>query len=338
VMRILRDFSPDHEVYSIDECFLDLTGFQSRNLIEYGRTMRQRVLQWTGLPVCVGIGASKTLAKIANHIAKKNPVFNGVCDLNAMSKQELDAWLGRIKVGEVWGIGRRLAPQLQDIGINTVHDLQRADTAVLRTQFSVVMEKIICELNGIVCIELEEIAPPKKQIICSRSFGIPVTDLQSLKESITLYVSRAAEKLRLQQSYAGTLHVFIRTSPHNPKEPHYSNSMTVSLPCPTDDTRQLASVALWALKRIYRAGFRYQKSGVMLSQIVQAEGRQTDLFSAIAPEKSARLMGVLDQVNRMVGKQSLVLGSQGFSQPWKMKQGSKSPAYTSQWGELLVAR
>jgi DNA polymerase V len=338
VMSILADFSPDQEVYSIDECFLDITGFQSRDLTQYGQQIRSRIKQWTGLPVCVGVGASKTLAKLANHIAKKNVQFNGVCDLNAMSAQEQNEWLGQIEVGEVWGIGRRLAPKLEDIGIATVLDLKRADTATLRSQFSLVMEKIIRELNGVVCVELEDMGAPKKQIISSRSFGIPVTELESLEQSITLYVSRAAEKLRRQQSYAGSIHIYIRTSPFNEAEPHYSNGMTIPLPEQTDDSMQLTRVALWGLRKIYRGGYRYQKAGVMLSEIVSKEGRQIDLFQLSArSSRSGRLMTVLDQINGLMGKQSLKLASEGFRQPWKMKQGNKSPAYTTRWDELPVA-
>lgn len=338
VMSILADFSPDQEVYSIDECFLDITGFQSRDLTQYGQQIRSRIKQWTGLPVCVGVGASKTLAKLANHIAKKNVQFNGVCDLNAMSAQEQNEWLGQIEVGEVWGIGRRLAPKLEDIGIATVLDLKRSDTATLRSQFSVVMEKIIRELNGVVCVELEDMGAPKKQIISSRSFGIPVTELESLEQSITLYVSRAAEKLRRQQSYAGSIHIYIRTSPFNEAEPHYSNGMTIPLPEQTDDSMQLTRVALWGLRKIYRGGYRYQKAGVMLSEIVSKEGRQIDLFQLSArSSRSGRLMTVLDQINGLMGKQSLKLASEGFRQPWKMKQGNKSPAYTTRWDELPVA-
>lgn len=338
VMSILADFSPDQEVYSIDECFLDITGFQSRDLTQYGQQIRSRIKQWTGLPVCVGVGASKTLAKLANHIAKKNVQFNGVCDLNAMSAQEQNEWLGQIEVGEVWGIGRRLAPKLEDIGIATVLDLKRADTATLRSQFSLVMEKIIRELNGVVCVELEDMGAPKKQIISSRSFGIPVTELESLEQSITLYVSRAAEKLRRQQSYAGSIHIYIRTSPFNEVEPHYSNGMTIPLPEQTDDSMQLTRVALWGLRKIYRGGYRYQKAGVMLSEIVSKEGRQIDLFQLSArSSRSGRLMTVLDQINGLMGKQSLKLASEGFRQPWKMKQGNKSPAYTTRWDELPVA-
>lgn len=189
VMRILAMFSPNQEIYSIDECFLDLTGFGSRNLLLYGQQIRQRIRQWTGLPVCVGMGSTKTLAKLANQMAKKNPEFNGVCDLNSMSPEQQADWFGKIEAGEIWGIGRRLAPRLHAMGINTVLDLKTASLSRMRTCFSVVMEKIVCELNGVPCIELEEIHPPKKQIISSRSFGMPVSDLASLEETRLSMVS-----------------------------------------------------------------------------------------------------------------------------------------------------
>lgn len=337
VMSILSEFSPEQEVYSIDESFLDLTGFHGRSLTKHGQEIRHRVRQWTGLPVCVGIGATKTLAKLANHIAKKNQQFDGVCDLNAMTPQEQDQWLSRIEVGEVWGVGRRLAPQLQAIGISAVLDLKRANPAVLSSRFSVVMEKTIRELNGTVCIELEEIIRPKKQIISSRSFGVPVTDLESLEQAVSLYVSRAAEKLRRQESFAGTVHVYIRTSPFNETEPHYSNSMTIPLPEQTDDAMQLTRVALWGLRRIYRGGYKYQKAGVMLSEIVNQEGRQTDLFASPRHGKPSKVMAIMDQINNLMGRETIKLAAQGFRQPWKMKQGNKSPAYTTCWDELPVA-
>jgi DNA polymerase V len=339
VMEILRGFSPQQEVYSIDECFLDLTGFERRDLADYGLEIRSRIKQWVGLPVCVGIGASKTLAKLANHIAKKNPEFNGVCDSNAMTEQEWNAWLARIEVGEVWGIGRKLAPKLNQIGIQSALDLKRADAETMRARFSVVMEKTIRELNGTVCIELEDAPPPKKQILSSRSFGMPVTDRDSLAESITLYMTRAAEKLRRQRSYAGSVHVFIRTSPFRPDDRQYSNAMTIPLPCPTDDTRKLVNVALWVLKRLYRPGYRYAKAGVMLSEIVPAAGCQTDLFAdqTMSPN-SERLMTALDAINRKMGKDSVKLASEGMKRPWAMKQGNKSPCFTTNWNDIVAVQ
>lgn len=338
VMSILRQFSPDQEVYSIDESFLELTSFKHNNHIGYAQVMRKRILQWTGLPVCVGIGGTKTLAKLANHCAKKQMQFNGVCDFNALSTGELNNLLGKIEVGEVWGVGRKLAPKLQMIGINSVLDLKQANADLLRRQFSVVMQKTIHELNGIVCIELEDVMPPKKQILSSRSFGMPVSEFNSLAESITLYMSRAAEKLRRQNGFAGSVYVYIRTSPFKPDDPFYSNGMTVPLPSPTDDSRQLVSVALWVLKQLYKPNFNYAKAGVMLGELVPAEGVQTDLFSMMQQTpKSNKLMLTMDSINRKMGKESIKLASEGFKRPWKMKQENKSPCFTTKWSDTIKA-
>lgn len=336
VMSILQQFSPDQEVYSIDESFLDLTSFQRRDLIKYGQKIRSTILQCTGLPVCVGIGATKTLAKLANHCAKKRPIYDGVCNFNSMSEAELDSVLSEIDVGEIWGVGRKLAPKLKQLGLNTVLDLKRADPEILRQNFSIVMEKTIRELNGTVCIEIEEVMPAKQQILSSRSFGTPVTNIQGLSESISLYVSRAAEKLRRQNSFAGSLYVYIRTSPFREKDPQYSNGMTIKLPSPTDNTPKLVSIALWGLKQIYRPGFNYAKAGIMLAELVPASGIQTDLFSNMQPDsKSERLMHVMDLINRKMGKETIKVASEGFKRPWKMKQENKSPSYTTNWDELL---
>jgi DNA polymerase V len=337
VMRILSDFSPDQEVYSIDECFLDLTGFQSRNLIDYGQEMRQRIRQWTGLPVCVGIGASKTLAKLANHIAKKNSQFNGVCNLNVIPPQELDDWLSHIEVGEVWGVGRKITERLQAMGIRTVQALRLTDPATIRERFSVVLERTVRELNGIACLELEDVAPDKKQIISSRSFGAYITRIEDLGEAVSQYMSRAAEKLRRQQSVAGAVYVYIRTNPHREGKPQYSQGITIPIPQATDDTMQLVRVALWGLKRIYRPGYEYQKAGVMLSEIVPATALQHDLFSRDTSQRITARMDVLDKVNRRMGRHALILGSDSTHQGWKMKSGNRSPAYTTCWKELPVA-
>ena len=337
VMDVLGMFSPNQEIYSIDECFLDLTGFS--DLPRYGKEIRQRIKQWVGLPVCVGIGASKTLAKLANHIAKKNPEFDGVCDLNSMAVYQQESWFKRIEVGEIWGIGRRLAPRLNAMGIHTVMDLKKASPAGMRNRFSVVMEKIIRELNGTTCIELEEVNPPKKEIVCSRSFGIKVTDLHSLEEAISLYVSRAAYKLRQQNSYAGAVHVFINTSRFLPPKENYANSIRVPFPSQTASTIVITRAALWGLRRIYRQGYKYQRAGVMVSELVSADGRQDDLFSTISTgTKTGRLMEVIDQVNDRMGTGTIRLASEGIKQSWSMRREIKSQNYTTDWNELLTIK
>jgi DNA polymerase V len=242
-----------------------------------------------------------------------------------------------VDVSEIWGVGRKLAPRLQALGFNTVLDLKHANPERLRQQFSVVMEKTIRELYGTVCIELEDIAPPKQQIMSSRSFGQPVRDYNSLAESITLYMSSAAVKLRRQQSFSGSVHIYIRTSPFKLDSAQYSNGMTIPLPSPTDDTRQLVKVALWGLKQIYRPHYDYAKAGVMLGELVTAQEVQTDMFSVQASPKSSALMSAMDSINRKMGKESIKLASEGFTRPWKMKQGNKSPSYTTKWCDIPAA-
>ena len=337
MMAIAAGLGPEQEVYSIDESFIGLHGVKG-DLASRGRIVRDRILQWINIPTCIGMGRTKTLAKLANHTAKRKLLDDtGVCDFNALPEERRDEVLGRIEVGDIWGVGRKLSAKLQAMGITTALDLRRQDPEYMRQQFSVVMEKTVRELQGEACMELEEVVPDKQQIISSRSFGYPVTDQQSVAEAISLYVSRAAEKLRDQQGYAGTLHVFIHTSPFG-DGPKYSNSMTVPLPSPTDDTMQLIGVALWILKRIFKAGFRYQKAGVMLGEIVPAGGQQNDLFGFTAEAgKSARLMAALDSVNRKMGKGALRPASQGYSAPWAMKQDNKSPAFTTSWDDVIQA-
>jgi DNA polymerase V len=337
VMSIIGQYAPSQEVYSIDESFLDLTGIPQDH-VQLASKMRAQIKQWTGLPVCVGIGQSKTLAKLANHVAKKRPEYNGVCNLNNLNENALNELMSSIDVSEVWGIGRRLSVRLKALNINTVLDLKRVNPDYLRQQFNVVVEKTNRELNGVTCLELEEIAPNKKEIMSSRSFGHKVRDLQSLQEAVTLYVSTSAEKLRKQQSFAGAIRVFICTSPHGDSS-KYANSMTIALPAPTDDTVQLTATALWILKKIYKRGYDYQKAGVMLTDICSKMEQQTDLFGyQSATKNSDKLMSTLDAINAKMGKSTVRLASQGFNAPWKMRQDNKSPHYTTNWNDLVVAQ
>ncbi|MDP2153886.1 MAG: Y-family DNA polymerase [Methylotenera sp.] len=337
LMAVLRRFSPDQEIYSIDECFLDLTAFKRINLTDYGHDICRTVLKGLGLPVRVGIGSTKTLAKLANHCAKKRPEFNGVCNFNAMSPEEVNRVMSETEIGDLWGVGRRLAPQLIELGICNVLDLKNADSNRLREQFSVVMEKAIRELNGVMCIEIEEVPPPKQQIMSSKSFGQPITELAEISEAVTAYMCRAAEKLRGQKSAAGSVHVFLRTSEFKPDQPYYSNAVTIPLPTPTDDSRRLLIVALWALKKIYRPGFNYAKAGIMLGEIVPLEGVQTDLFSQVQSDpKSDKLMAAMDAINKKWGRSAIKVASEGFAKPWAMRQANKSPCWTTKWEELPV--
>ena len=245
MMSLLGRFSPDQEIYSIDECFLGLDGFHHYDILSYGQEIRQTVKQWIGIPVCVGVAPTKTLAKLANHCAKKNLAGSeGVCDLGCLSPTALSSLFSKIPVGEVWGVGRRLSAQLGERGIASVEDLRTANAKILRREFSVVLERTIAELNGISCLAMEDAVPNKQQIMSSRSFGQYVYDLEPLKEAVASYIAIAAEKLRSQGSRAGMVQVYIRTNPHKENVPQYQRGLMVSLPEPSDDTLRLTKLAL----------------------------------------------------------------------------------------------
>ncbi|AFJ02862.1 Error-prone, lesion bypass DNA polymerase V (UmuC) [Methylophaga frappieri] len=336
VMRILSQFCPDQEIYSIDECFLDLTHFQHLDLDDYTQKMRQTIQQWTGLPISIGLGASKTLAKLANYQAKKQHHLAGVCNFNQFPPTILDQIMMSIPHTQIWGIGKKLARRLSnEYKIATAYDLKRANPNQLRRQFSVLMEQTVLELNGIACIELEQTKAAKKQILSSRSFGIPVTDKESLAESLTLHISRAANKLRQQESVCSTLYVSIRTSPFKSSEPLYHGYRCVALNTPTNDTRKLLKVALIILKEIYIPGRRYAKAGIALGDITTTEQQHPYLFEEKQAITDTRIMNLLDDINKHIGRDSLKIAREGFKHPWKMKQEHKTPSYTTGWHSLL---
>ena len=339
VMATIARFSPECQIYSVDECWISLAGFGDRDLTAYGRDIKATILQWTGLPVCVGISCTHTLAKLANHVAKKRPEYFGVCNFNTITPVALDSLLATIPVGEVWGIGSRLSTKLNQLGVLTVLDLKQAHSRTLRDKFSVVMAKTIAELNGISCLALDQVAPPKQNVASTRSFGIPVTSIESLIEAVTLYTSRAAEKARAQQTHANSISVFIQTSPFANAH-YYGNCHTAALPSPTNDTRILVKTALWILKGIYKPGYAYQKAGVLLNDLVPDAGIQRDLFFDVSDAeylKREKIMVTLDAINQRYGRQTLKLGSEGFNAPWTMKQNFKTPCYTTNWDDLIQA-
>lgn len=286
----------------------------------------------------MGIGSTKTLSKLANHIAKKHSGNEGVCNLNDMTPFQQNIWFKRIEVGELWGVGRKLAPKLNKLGIKTVYDLKQSSTSDMRSRFSVVMEKMIRELNGTPCIELEEVRPPKKEIVCSRSFGIKVTSLTDLEEAVSVYISRASEKLRRQHSYAGSVSVFINTSRFAEPKDNYFNLMRIPLPTQTASTIVLTKAAIWGLRKIYRRGYKYQKAGVMLSELVDTQTRQMDLFGLSPINNRNQLMEVVDNINNRMGKGTVRLASQGIKQSWSMRRENVSQNYTTDWNELLCVQ
>ncbi|MFV8420004.1 translesion error-prone DNA polymerase V subunit UmuC [Vibrio parahaemolyticus] len=333
VMRTLEEMAPRVEVYSIDEAFLDLTGIESAiSLVEFGQQVRERIGHWIGITVCVGIAPTKTLAKLANHAAKKYPATQGVVDLTNPDRQR--RLLALVPVDDVWGVGRRLSKRLNALGITTALDLANASPRAIRDQFSVVLERTVRELNGESCIELEEIPPTKKQIVCSRSFGVKVTHFELLREAVCEYATRATEKLRKEQQQAKVMTVFIRTSPFKDNEPQYSNSASGELLIPSCDTRDFIELASHLLKRIWKDGFRYAKAGVMLSDFYDPGMFQPGLFDDVSTRSnSQQLMSVLDTINQS-GAGKVFFAGQGTKKDWSMKREHLSPAYTTRWDQL----
>ena len=333
VMRTLEEMAPRVEVYSIDEAFLDLTGIESAiSLVEFGQQVRERIGHWIGITVCVGIAPTKTLAKLANHAAKKYPATQGVVDLTNPDRQR--RLLALVPVDDVWGVGRRLSKRLNALGITTALDLANASPRAIRDQFSVVLERTVRELNGESCIELEEIPPTKKQIVCSRSFGVKVTQFELLREAVCEYATRATEKLRKEQQQAKVMTVFIRTSPFKDNEPQYSNSASGELLIPSCDTRDFIELANHLLKRIWKDGFRYAKAGVMLSDFYDPGMFQPGLFDDVSTHSnSQQLMSVLDTINQS-GAGKVFFAGQGTKKDWSMKREHLSPAYTTRWDQL----
>lgn len=338
-----------HEVYSIDESFVDLSGIRG-DMTERAHAIRARVLQWVGIPCGIGIAPTKTLAKLANHVAKTAERKPGaypaklaqVCNLAQLSRNELDAVLESTDVGEVWGVGRKIAAQLKDAGTETVLDLARLDPAMVRRRWSVVLERTVRELQGMPCIGLEEQPPPKKEIACTRSFGQPIRDLQALEQAVSTFASMAAQKLRRQASHTAHVLVFIHTSPYR-KGPQYARSITVPLLRATSDTVPVVNAALAGLRRIYRSGYAFIKAGVMLLDLHSAKLRQGELdLEPLEAQDCARerLMGVLDELNQRYGRGTVKLASAGVEATgerasWAMRQERRSPAYTTRWDDML---
>lgn len=329
VMATLRDFSPRIEVYSIDEMFLDLAGLPEQGA-RLGQALRQRVWDHVRIPVSVGIAPSKTLAKLANQAAKRIPKCEGVCVLDEPHKWE---WLlRRARVTAVWGIGKRLAKRLTGLNIETAWDLANANTKIVRRLSNVNLERTIEELNGRACFALEEHPPAKQQIYCTRSFGKKAEELQPIQEAVTLYATRATEKLRAQKHLATTIHVFMHTSPHKPG--FHSVTAVAQLPYPTDDVRIIATLAKQAAARLYTPGHAFLKAGVGLIEIVDKRHRQLDMVTPGQTPKADRLMDAIARVNQKEGKGRIFLAAQGVSKPWHMRQHHASPQYTTRWNEL----
>ena len=337
VMQTLTEMSPSIEVYSIDEAFVNLSGvINCMPLNCFGHEMKNRVFKNTGLTVGVGIAQTKTLAKLANHAAKKWRGTGGIVDLSNIERQR--RLLAIISVEDVWGIGRRISKKLNSMGINTALDLAESSLWVIRKHFNVVLERTVRELRGEQCLEPEEFAPEKQQIICSRSFGNRITQYSDMHQAICDYAERASEKLRSERQFCRFVSVFIHTSPHAHNETYYGNQASMKLLTPSNDTRDIISSATNSLKRIWVDGHQYMKAGVMLADFFSNGVAQLNLFDDNAPRKnSAALMEAIDKLNNS-GKGKIWFAGQGIEKNWAMKREMLSPAYTTRYSGLPVAK
>lgn len=336
---ILSQMTPRVEIYSIDEAFCDFTGMQRLVDFEaYGREIRRQIRRRTHLTVGVGIGPTKTLAKLANYAAKKWTATGGVVDLSLPARQR--KLMALVPAEEVWGVGRKIGKRLAMMGITTALQLADMPPPIVRKQFSVMLERTVRELNGIACLGLEEFAAPKEQIVCSRSFGEKPSDRESLHQAICAHAERAAEKLRGEHQFCSRVSVFVSTSPFAAIETYYGNQATTTLTTPTQDSRDIIKAAVRALDAVFIAGHRYQKCGVMLSNFHSERVAQFGLFDDTPPRKnSEQLMQLLDSLNHS-GKCKVWFAGQGIPDKpdnWKMKRGMLSPAWTTRWTDLPVS-
>ncbi|TXL80770.1 translesion error-prone DNA polymerase V subunit UmuC [Pantoea vagans] len=337
VMTTLEQMAPSVEVYSIDEAFLDLTGVRNCMMLQnFGREVRETIKQNTHLTVGVGIAQTKTLAKLANHAAKKWKQTGGVVDLSNIDRQR--KLMALVPVEDVWGVGRRISKKLNAMGITTAKDLAEQSTWIIRKHFNVVLERTVRELRGESCLALEEFAPTKQQIVCSRSFGSRITEYMDMRQAMCSFAERAAEKLRKERQYCRQIAVFVRTSPHADGEVFYGNQATGKLLTPSNDTRDIIRVAMDSLDRIWVDGHRYMKAGIMLGDFFSQGVAQLSLFDEYQPQaNSEALMRVIDGLNQS-GKASLFFAGQGIQKSWSMKRDMLSPAYTTRFADLPVVK
>jgi DNA polymerase V len=333
VMTTLEQFSPEVEIYSIDEAFINLSNFAQMNLSDYAISIKETVRQWTGIPVSIGIGPSKVLAKVATEVAKKTKL--GVYHLE--SAEQADEILAKMPVRDIWGIGNRLNKWLNTQGILTALQFKQANEGLIQKKMGVVGQRLLLELKGYSCLPIEVMPNPKQETCVSRSFAKPVTNLGELKEAITLYLSRAAEKIRNQKQRANILIVFIRSSIYS--EQPVSRSLAITLPTASNYTPELLAHALGSLETIYLPNYQYKKAGVILSGLQPESIRQCNLFETEKDWQSQeKLIAVVDQINRKYGAETLTFGIVGKKQSWRMRAEKRSPRFTTKWDELPLAK
>lgn len=333
VMSTLSSFVENMEVYSIDESFLDFSGFERFDLKEYGEKIVKATTKGTGIPVSLGIAPTKTLSKVANKFAKKFPAYKGTCIIDSEEKRIKALQL--TEISDVWGIGRRRARLLSKYNVKTAFDFTQLPVGWVRQRMTVTGEQLWKELNGISCIDIEFAPPAKKTICTSRAFGQTITDLEELKESVSTYAAICAEKLRKQKSCALSLMVFIHTNNFREDLPQYLQNSVIEFPVATNSTIEIVKYALIALKRIYKKGYQFKKAGVTITEIIPDTAIQTNIFDNVDREKHARLMSVVDQLNDGFKKNNLRLAVQEGSRRWRLKQEKLSPCYTTRISDVL---
>ena len=338
VNDVYRRFSPRIEVYSIDESFLDLSDMREADRMPLARDMRETVRAWTGIPTCVGIGATKTLAKLANYVAKKVPELGGVCDLT--DPVQYDHWMVRVPPGDIWGIGPANARKLEALGCESIADVRDLDTRAARKAMTVVGERLVQELRGVACLDLEEVAPTRKGCAVTRSFSDRVEDLATMEQAVAAHAARLGEKLRAGGLATDHVTVFFHTSEHDRDRPQRSVSTVVTLPEASNDTLVLVKAAIFGVRKVWRDGYRYSKAGVVTTDLVSLAASQRAFpgLGQLDREHGAALMQALDACNRRFGRGAVVPGTAGFApkRAWSTKFEMRSPRYTTRVDELPV--
>ncbi|MEZ5197072.1 MAG: Y-family DNA polymerase [Bacteroidales bacterium] len=332
VMNTLFELAPDIEIYSIDEAFLDLSGIAESELELFGKKVKETVRKWTGVPVSIGIAPTKTLAKVANHLAKSDMQFDGVLDF---MKTGSDKLLKTVPVEEIWGVGDKYAQFFNRSKIITAYDLKHADENRIKEHLGVMGQRLVLELRGTICYPMNQSPENKKEICTSRSFGHPISSYDELEQAATTYVSKVAQKLRRQKTLAGSILIFLMTNKYA-SGPQYVNYTIVKFPVPTNSPSELIHFSAIALKKLYRNGYKYKKTGAIVSELIPDTGQQTALWPETENIKNEKLLEVIDKINKRAGLEKVKFAIQGTEESWKMRQDNLSPRYTTQWSDILV--
>ncbi len=337
IMKTLCALAPDVEVYSVDEAFLDLSGLKYEDITAFAKEIRKTIMQWVGIPVSVGIGPTKTMAKIANHLAKKNPRYESILNMCELNEAETETLYKSLPVDEIWGIGGAYRDFLSGHGMRTIFDFIKAEESWVKKHMRIVGLKTLYELRGVSCLSLETFAQDKKNMCISRSYGIPLELYEDIEQATSTFAVRAAEKIRMQGSCARALIVFLMTNRYS-NLPKYVNSILVQLPVATNMTNEIIHYALKGLKKIYKKGYKYKKSGVILTDLIPGDQLQYSIWDESNRQKLSDLINAVDQINAGIGQGAVKFAVQGTKRRWRMNQERLSPSYTGKWNEILTIK